>query len=448
VLTLLAFLVVIGVLVFVHELGHLVAAKSVDIEVPRFSIGFGPRVWGFRRGETEYVISALPLGGYVRMVGMEDTAALEGGTEPERMPDGREFDAKPLWARAWVVSAGVLMNFLFAIVVIAAVTWAYGDRVINTTRIALAPAAAEAPAGAQLADVTHGAELSAVGGQPVATWNDIAAALATAPAGPLQLEFTDAPPATLDLPADDAARLEVLRLLEPYVPAVIGPISPGSPAARAGFETGDRVVSAGGQTIETWSQFVQVVQAHPDRELTLQVERRGEPVTLTATPAGERELNEQGERVLIGRLGVGQQTVEIAHQPVGLGASISRGWQETWGTSSMIVRLLGDLLTGAESPRALGGPLAIGQISGQAASLGLEMFLRWMALLSINLAVLNLLPIPVLDGGQLVFLAVEAIRGRALSVEQRMRLSNVGLIIVVGIMVWAITNDFLRFFGI
>jgi regulator of sigma E protease len=191
-----------------------------------------------------------------------------------------------------------------------------------------------------------------------------------------------------------------------------------------------------------------VVQAHPDQELTLSVVRDGAPISLTATPVGERELNAQMERVLVGRLGVGQQSVDIVYSRLGLPAAVQRGWNETWGTAGLIVGLLGDLFTGQASPRELGGPLAIGQISGQAASLGAEMFLRWMALLSVNLAVLNLLPIPVLDGGQLLFLGVEGIRGRALSIEQRMRLSNVGLIIVVGIMIWAIANDFLRFFGI
>jgi regulator of sigma E protease len=443
-----AFLVVIGVLVFVHELGHLVAAKSVDIEVPRFSIGFGPKLWGFRRGETEYVISALPLGGYVRMAGMEDTAALEGGAEPERAPTSRDYDSKPLWARIWVVSAGVLMNFLFAILVFAGVAFFYGDRLLNTTRVDIAPEAVETEAARALADIPLGAELRAVGGIPVESWNDVAAALSAAPAGPLTLEFTDAPPATLTLPGSDTARMAVLRLVNPFVPAVIGEISPGSAAARAGLRTGDHVVGAAGEPIQSWSQFVTVVQAHPDQELPLEVVRGGERVSLVATPAGERELNADMERVLVGKLGVGQQAVDISYRPVAFGESMQRGWNETWGTAGMIVGLLGDLFTGEASPRSLGGPLAIGQISGQAASLGLEMFLRWMALLSVNLAVLNLLPIPVLDGGQLLFLGVEGVRGRALSVEQRMRLSNVGLIIVVGIMVWAIANDFLRFFGI
>ena len=159
--TLVAFLIVIGVLVFVHELGHLIAAKSVDIEVPRFSIGFGPRIAGFHWGETEYVISALPLGGYVRMAGMEDTAALEGGEELAQEPSPRDFDAKPLWARVWVVSAGVLMNFLFAIVVVAGVAFVYGEPINPTTRVAIAQQESLTGPAAPLAAIPVGAELSA-----------------------------------------------------------------------------------------------------------------------------------------------------------------------------------------------------------------------------------------------------------------------------------------------
>jgi regulator of sigma E protease len=446
VLELLAFLVVIGVLVFVHEMGHLIAAKSVDIEVPRFSIGFGPRIAGFQWGETEYVISLLPLGGYVRMAGMEDTAALEGGAEWEREPSPRDYDAKPLWARFWVVSAGVIMNFLFAILAFAGVAYFYGEPILATTRVAVQP-----PEGAQvapeLARVPLGAELVSVGGEPVRSWNEVVEALARAPAGPLPLRFRSAAPVTLELPAGDSARAALLSPLQPFTPALIGEVSPGSPAARAGLQRGDRVVAAAGEPIRTWLEFVELVRDRPEQAVPLVVERGGERVSLSVTPDSERELNAEMERVEIGRIGVAQQ-LELAREEIGPGEAVARGARITWGTSTAIVGLLGDLFTGDASPRTLGGPLAIGQLSGQAARVGMEAFLQFMALLSVNLAVLNLLPIPVLDGGQILFLLVEGVRGRPLSVEQRLRLSNVGLIIVVGIMVWAITNDFLRFFGI
>jgi regulator of sigma E protease len=444
-LTLAAFLVVIGVLIFVHELGHLLAAKAVDIEVPRFSIGFGPRIAGFTWGETEYVVSALPLGGYVRMAGMEDTSALEGGEAPDHAPSARDFDAKPLWARAIVISAGVVMNMLFAIVVLTAIGLLFGEP-LNPTRRAVVVGELSGES-AQLAQVPFGSEVTAVGGVPVESWNDVAGALEEAPAGTVVISFADAADVELTLPADAAARTAFLRPLQPLTEPIVGDVDPGSPAARAGVLPGDRVVAAAGQPIRTWNEFVEVVRSRPGERLELLVERRGEQITLAPVAATERELNADMERVEVGRLGIAAEH-QIAFRRMGVGDAVTYGVVTTYETSATIVGLLGDLLTGQASPRSLGGPLAIGQLSGQAARYGIETFLQWMALLSINLAVLNLLPIPVLDGGQLVFIGVEAVRGRPLSIEQRLRLSHLGLIIVVGIMVWAITNDFLRFFGI
>jgi regulator of sigma E protease len=445
--TLISFLVVIGVLVFVHELGHLIAAKSVDIECPRFSIGFGPRIAGFQWGETEYVISLLPLGGYVRMAGMEDTAALEGGAEPDHVPSDRDFDSKPLWARIWVVTAGVIMNFLFAILVITGVSLGYGEQVNTSTRIAVAPGAALTGATAPLSNIPVGATVVAVGDEQVSDWNAVVDALSTAPAGPVTLRFSDAAPVTFDLPAGETARLPVLGALQPFSEPVIGEVSPNTPAARGGLRSGDRIESAGGQPMQSWTEFVQIVRRSPARPLSLVVLRDGQRVPLTVTPESRRETAAEPGTPEIGWLGVAAR-FDLERRHMGIGEAFQRGVDVTWSTASSIVKLLGDLFTGKASPRSLGGPLTIGQISGETARQGMEVMLSWMALLSVNLAVLNLLPIPVLDGGQLLFLLVEGVRGRPLSIEQRLRLSHVGLILVVGIMVWAITNDFLRLFGI
>ncbi len=444
-LTLVAFLVVIGVLIFVHELGHLIAAKAVDIQVPRFSIGFGPRIAGFRRGETEYVISALPLGGYVRMAGMEDTAPLEGGADPDHVPSPRDFDAKPLWARALVISAGVVMNMLFAILVLIGSALVFGEPRNPTTQAVVVGELNEV--AAPLASIPFGARITAVGGVPVSSWNDIVEALDDAPAGPITLSIADAPDVQLVLPESRTERRQMLEPLQPLTQPIIGDVEPGSPAARAGIQPGDRVLSAAGQPIRSWNEFVEIVRARPGQEVELVIDRGGQQLTLRPVAESQRELDAEMQRVQIGRLGIAAQH-QVTFQRMGFSAAVAYGLTTTWETSATIVELLGDLITGEASPRSLGGPLAIGQLSGQAARLGVETFLEWMALLSINLAVLNLLPIPVLDGGQLVFIGVEAVRGRPLSIEQRLRLSHVGLIIVVGLMVWAITNDFLRYFGI
>lgn len=449
-LSILAFLVVVGVLVFVHELGHLLAAKAVDIEVPRFSIGFGPRIAGFTWGETEYVISALPLGGYVRMAGMEDMEAIEGGSdeaEEEREPTPRDFDAKPLWARAMVISAGVIMNFLFAAIVFAGVAFFYGEPINPVTRVEVIEAEELNGEAAVLASIPMGANLTAIDGEPVGSWNEIQRVLSTSPAGEVTLSFESTDPVTLTLPAADSERVAVLSPLQPFFEPLIGQVAPGTPAAEAGIEVGDRVVTADGQTVTSWGDLVVIIRDNPGEAIQMVVERDGSQIPLTVTPEPETELNADLERVEIGKLGIAQQ-VELEYRPVPLPEAAKHGVVTSWTTSALIVELVGDLFTGDASPRSLGGPLAIGQISGEAAEAGLESFFTFMALLSINLAVLNLLPIPILDGGQLLFIGLEAVRGRPLSLEQRLRLSHVGLIIVVGIMVWAMTNDVLRFFGI
>ncbi len=443
-LTILALIVVLSVLIFVHELGHLLAAKAVNIEVPRFSIGFGPRIAGFRIGETEYVLSALPLGGYVKMAGMADeeaTAVLEGAGEANRQPTGRDFDSKPLWARAMVISAGVLMNFLLAVVIYAGIAFFYGERLDATTRVAI-PEEEVVGAAAPLQEVPFGAEIVAVGERPVENFSEVRRLLLEAPAGPVSLHFADAPPVALQLPAGDSARVALVLAVQPLYEPVIDLVQRGSPAAEAGLRPGDRILAAGGERVRTWQEFVRMVAAHPGQPLPLQVERNGQVLSLTAIPRAETE-----RRVQVGRLGVTRQA-DVIHRTFGPGEALAFGADQTWRYTRLIVGFLGRLITGEESLRSLGGPIAIGQLSGEAARLGLEPFLAFMAIFSINLAVLNLLPIPILDGGQLVFLGLEGLRGRPLSVEQRLRLSHMGLIIVVGIMVWAMTNDVLRVLGI
>jgi regulator of sigma E protease len=450
--TLLATIVVLGVLILVHELGHFLAAKSVDIEVPRFSLGLGPPIWGFRIGETEYVLSAIPLGGYVKMAGMEDeeaTAALEGGSEPRReepRSTGRDFESKPLWARVWVISAGVLMNFLFAFFVYAGIFLIYGERFDPTTRVGIANGEVLSGAAAQLTSMPQGARLVAVGERPVERWRDIGEALQEMPPGPVTLRFEDAPDFTLDLPRSSGERAEMIGALRPLYTPVIGEVAAGTPADRAGLVPGDRVVEAAGAPVESWQDFVRAVETHPGRPLDIVVQRNGETVALTATPAVElfdREL----QRDSVGKLGVGVE-LDLISEPLGPVMAVARGAEVTWLNTRMIVTFLGQLIGGDESPRSVGSILTIGQVSGRAARMGMEPFFLFMALLSINLAIVNLLPIPILDGGHLLFLGIEAVRGRPLSVEQRIRLSHVGLIIIVGIFVWAMTNDVLRVFGI
>lgn len=454
---LVAFLVVISVLIFVHELGHYVAARSVGIAVPRFSIGMGPRVTGFNAWGTEWVISAVPLGGYVKLAGMGDEElgtpsddpgpVGTEGSDAAAAPPADHFDAKPLWARAWVISAGIIFNMVFAFVTFVALFLWRGDAVDPTTQVAVSETEELTGVAAPLAGIPFGAELVAVGETRVETRNDISRAFSAAPVGPVTLRFADADPVVLRMPRGETGRIALLEQLRPLWPPVLGEVVQGSPADAAGLVAGDRVVRAGGEAVRIWHEFVRIVEAHPEEPLALEIERNGEAVSLTVTPEVDSRLDEQLRRIPIGLIGV-RPAVELQTRSYGPGGAAVRGAQATWDITALVGGFLRDLVTGAESARDLGGPLAIAQISGDQARLGIGQTLNFMALLSVNLAILNLLPIPVLDGGHLLFLGMEAARGRPLSLEARIRLSHLGLILVVGLMVWVITNDFLRFFGI
>ncbi len=358
--SIIAFIIVLGVLIVIHELGHFFTAKLAGIAVPRFSIGLGPRVWGFRVGETEYVISALPLGGYVKMAGMgEDEAleTLEGGKSDLEVPPERRFESKSVATRSVVISAGVVMNFLFAIFAFAGIAY-----------------------------------------------------------------------------------------YQSWVP-LIGAVVEGSPAEEAGLQAGDLITAVDGREIEMWSEFAGYVSQRPGEEVTLGVLRGDEEIELLSRIERAFEVDSvSGDSTFYGQVGVYRDTIN-AGRALGLGSSLATGTRQTFELTWLILRFVGRLITGAESARDIGGPILIGQLSGQAARAGVLYLISFMAFLSVNLAVLNLLPIPILDGGHLIFLAVEAIRGRALSLQTRARLSQVGFLLILAIMVWAITSDVLRAVG-
>jgi regulator of sigma E protease len=472
-MTIIATLVVLGVLIFVHELGHFWAARSVGIRVDRFSIGLGPRLFGFQRGDTEYVISAIPLGGYVKMAGMEDEVmeSIEGGeagasgetsaqdttVAATAQADAGHFDAKPVWARAWVISAGVIMNFLFAFLAYTAVAGVWGSPEVDTLRVGdirteLLPTGTES-----LQALRPGVEILEVGSRTPAHWGELRDALLELPAGPLTLAFrpSDAGAAggsdrvEILLPDDRGARIQLIQALDFWVDPLIGEVTPGSPASRAGVRAGDRILAVEGETIERWGPFTLAIQGRPDRITELTVARGDEILTLEVRPEPVEARDPLTDELReIGRVGLGAAPPPTTWAPLALGDALGFGARQTWGVTTFILDFLKQLVTGQASPRNLGSIVTIGAASGQAAAEGLPVFLSFMALLSINLAVLNLLPIPVLDGGHLVFLGLEAVRGRPVSQEQRVRWSQLGFVVLIGIMVLALGNDFLRLFGL
>ena len=452
-MTILATIVVLGVLIFVHELGHFLAAKSVGVEVQRFSIGLGPTIFGFQKGETEYVVSWIPLGGYVKMGGMDDEVMdrLEGGAVKEpRQPSARDFDSKSIWARTFVISAGVIMNMAFAFAVYVGVNAVWGLAEMAEHRIARVEVELLPEGTEVLAELSEGSRIVRIGDRIVEHRGDIRDGLIEAPVGALEVVTEEpAKSISINLGTDPDVRIQLLRSLRPWIEPEVGAVNPGTPADKGGLEAGDRILIASGVAITHWYDFVDVIESRPEMRTELLLERDGLTLTHYVTPDAVTERDPvTGETVRVGKVGIYPTVMEAAYQPVSLGRAVQLGWAETVGISGLILGFLRDLVTGGVSPRSVGSIVAIGAASGQAAQMGLETFLRFMALFSVNLAILNLLPIPVLDGGHLVFLGIEAVRGKALSIEQRLRWSHVGFLVVMGIMLWALSNDILRLFGL
>ncbi len=449
-LTIVAFLVVIGVLIFVHEAGHFLAAKAVGIQVLRFSLGFGRPLLAWRRGETEYWLSWLPIGGYVKMAGLEDEGVagnVEGGKSDVPVDPARAFDKKPLWARAVVLVAGVTMNLVLAFVVYTGLAATVGVSRTNTTQVDTVWSSLLPPGARALSTLRRGERIVAINGDSVRTWDGIEVKLGTEPP-PVRIAVAGRPsPIVLDVPVELDARVALLRAIDLYYPPRIETVQTGLPGDRAGLKPGDVVVRANGDTIESWVQFTRIIRASVHRPVTVTVVRDRRPVSVVLVPERHYGPDPHVEQdVAYGFAGIGT-LIPVSHQRFGLLGAVGVGARNTVASAGLIVSLLRGLVSGELSLRQLGGPIAIGQQSGQAARQGWEAFLTFLAIISVNLAVLNILPVPILDGGQLVFLVAEGIRRRPLSLDVRTRLTQVGFVLILGLMLLATSNDLIRLFN-
>ena len=452
-LTLLAAIVVLGLVIFVHELGHFLAAKAVGVGVPRFSIGFGAATpLRFRRGETEYVVAWIPLGGYVKMATREEeqagVSAIEGG-EAEGFPPEKLFENKSLGARIFVISAGVIMNVVLAWVLYTAVA-ATGVRLENpTTAFAVADSTALPPGSEGLAAVPMGTRIVRINGDTVDSWSDVQRALLDATSDRLRFDFAGGfDPVVVNIPGTAAsARGDLFRVLEPYTPPRIGEVVPGNPAAEAGLRPGDAVIRADGDTVRYWGQLARVIEAHAGQPISLDVVRGDSVLALTVTPAEQRKPDPMtGEQRLAGWIGVGPG-IELVEVEWGFGGALAEGGRQTVDALRQVVFAVRGIVLGRVSPRDLGGPIIIGQLSGQMAQLGPLAFMSFIAFISVNLAIFNLLPIPVLDGGHLVFLILEGLRGKPVSPRVRLWFTQAGLTILLVLVVLIVFNDLARVFG-
>jgi regulator of sigma E protease len=464
-LAILAPILVFGLVIFVHELGHFIAAKAVGVYAPRFSIGFGPSIFRLRRGETEYILAWLPLGGYVRMASRHDaeTAFLEGGAEetvarkenepgydpdamipfgPKPVPEDRWFESKPLWARIVIMIAGVVMNVILAIVVATVLAFHYGQSIIPTTVIG---SVRPSPAMPALAQLHVGDTIRAVNGASVQTWNDVGKSIFEAS----HAVTITTQRATVSIPigGKGATAEDLADRLVYYVPPVIDSIFPGDPASRAGIQRGDSIVSVGGHPVHSWTDMVDQVGASPNRPLTFVIRRAAGIETVTVTPKPVQESDPAtGRERTVGRIGAGARD-QSHKQTLPFGEAVAAGVRITRTNAGLIFKVLHDIGSGAVSVRELGGPIAIARASVSAARTGLDELFYLIALLSINVAVLNLLPIPILDGGQILINVLESAKGSPFSMRTREYILRFGLVAIALLFAIVMYNDTRAGFG-
>lgn len=449
VITIAAFAVAIGILVAVHEYGHFWVARRSGVKVLRFSIGFGRPLWRWRgKGDTEYLLGMLPLGGYVKMVDEQ-----EGEVAEEDLPQA--FNRQRLGVRAAVVAAGPVANFLFAI----AAYWLVFVLGISGMKPVIGEVAAGTPA--QKAGLQAGAEIVAVNGESTPTWAAVRSALFMA--------ARQAPQAAVTVSGSQGKRVVRLPLNQvninpakarsllqqlgiqpkrPTLPPVIGKVLPGEPAKQAGLRAGDRILSAAGQPIHSWGEWVDFVRRRPGERFSVTIERGGKRLVLPLQP---RSI--EGEKGPIGRIGAAPKVPEqlpkewrgtLQYSPL---AAIPRAFERTWELSSLTLVMLGKMLVGQVSTQSISGPITIARYAGHTAQVGFVAFLNFLAVVSISLAVLNLLPVPVLDGGHLFYYLIELVRGKPLSEEAQALGQHIGIALLIGLMGLAFYNDLVRLFG-
>jgi regulator of sigma E protease len=454
--TLFYFIVTIGILVSFHEFGHFWVARKMGVKVLRFSVGFGNVLWSYRKHpeDTEYVVSAIPLGGYVKMVDER-----EGEVNHADLPFA--FNRQPVWARTAIVAAGPLFNLALALVLFWAVL------VIGETGIK--PILGKIEQGTIAADSAfqEGDEILSVNNKSTPTWSEaLNVLIESALDGDQDIEVKVKS-------LDDGQNLRVVNIAEsdvqdpevlyerlgfkPWMPKlqpIIGEVLPDGAAMAAGLKKGDLIISANGVAINEWMQWVDTVKTHPDIEIKLEIERDGLRLQLLVTPKRvQSESKAKGESSKVeGKIGAApfvpetlkkSMQAEYSLSPL---AAIPAAFEKTYSYSYATLKMMGKMLVGKASVKNLSGPISIAQFAGQSASVGFVHFIKFIALVSVSLGVLNLLPIPVLDGGHLLFYGIEAVKGSPVSENSQLFFQKIGIALLVSLMALAMVMDIQRLF--
>ena len=452
----LALLVTLGILVTVHEFGHFWVARRCGVKVLKFSIGFGKAVktWVGKDG-VEYVIAPIPLGGYVRMLGQEDTSVPDAEAVPAE-DRSKSFAAKSVWQRMAISAAGPAANFLLAIVIFWIINIAYG-----TSGVAPIISSVVEGSVAERAGLESGDEILAVDGEPTLIWQQVALQLigrmgesgsvtfSVKGAGSSAARDVSVPILGFMADSTEPRPLKALGITQIDIPAVIDKLVEGQAGDQAGLLAGDRIVSVAGQRVDGWSQWVEIIRASPELALIVAVERGDQLIELSLTPA----LTELPDGSKIGIIGAYVQQVDYdalvpremrREVKYNAASAIMPAITETYEKSVFVLASIKKMIVGLISVKNINGPITIAQVAGETASYGLNVYLGFLALLSISLGVMNLMPIPILDGGHILYNLIEIVTRRPVPEKVQAFGLQIGLLLISGIMVLAVYNDVTR----
>jgi regulator of sigma E protease len=442
-LLIVSFVVVLGVLIFVHELGHFLMAKRAGVGVLKFSLGFGPKVVGVKRGETEYLISALPLGGYVKMIGEDPGDASAEASDP-----ARSFSQKGVGTRSLIILAGPLTNLILPVLLFSGIYMTVGqDYVVPLV------GRPDANSPAAEAGLLPRDRVQAVNGKSVSRWEEVELPIRLSAGEPVVLtverggkivEVRLAPRKTKLFDALGQGHEVWDAGLHPLIPARVTRVQSGSPAKAAGLQSDDLIMAVEGTPVAEWDELSRMIRARPGMPTVLTVEREGQRFEVQVTPERKEETDAGGEPREVGIIGVLRGEPEVQRERLNPFRAVLAGVEETIETSITLIQGIWKIMQGRISAKTIGGPVMIAQVTGEVAQRGLKNLINWTALLSINLAILNLLPIPILDGGHLLFSLIEWLRGKPVSLRKREIAQQVGFVLLVGLMIFAFYNDIFR----
>lgn len=436
-LNIIAIIFVFGVLVFIHELGHFLAAKWMGVRVEKFSIGFPPTLFSKKIGETEFQISAIPLGGYVKMAGF-----LDESMDTEITGADYEFSSKPVWRRIIIISGGVIMNLLLAIVVLAVLNFSEGEKIIPNTTIDIV---GEGGVGEKVG-FQKGDKVLQVNGSPVNNWNEVQEIFIDNLNKDVQfMVLRDGTEQTLLYKKEWFASEKGEQLdVAPFIPSKVGEVSPGMPAEEAGLLRGDVIHKIDDHKVTDWQEMTELIRVNPGQEIDIVWQRNGSEMSAKITPQKFEETDGEGIIEDVGKIGINYY---FEQRDIGIVQSIINGVDNTFGLIYLNMRGLWWVISGTKSAKEIiGGPIMIAKMAGDAAQAGWTYLWYLIAALSSILAFFNILPIPVLDGGHLVFLIIEGIMGKPLSIKVRLKIQQVGMALLLSFIVFILYVDIKRLF--